>query len=72
MYLESNVQNIVILLGILIYANNVSFSVTLKTGKRIIRQLKMHKRRCKSSNYYYLAEKGFTKPILATILENAL
>ena len=28
--LESNVQNIVILLGILIYANNVSFSVSLE------------------------------------------
>jgi F0F1-type ATP synthase membrane subunit b/b' len=36
--LESNVQNIVILLGILIYANNVSFSVSLENRQKEIIQ----------------------------------
>ena len=36
--LESNVQNIIILLGILIYANNVSFSVTLENRQKEIIQ----------------------------------
>ena len=36
--LETNVQNIVILLGILLYANNVSFSVSLEDRQKDIIQ----------------------------------
>ena len=61
--LESNVQNIIILLGILIYANNVSFSVTLENRqKEIIQTIEnAQKDVVNASNYYYLAEKGFTQ-----------
>ena len=34
--LETNVQNIVILFGVLIYANNVSFSVSLENRQKEI------------------------------------
>jgi F0F1-type ATP synthase membrane subunit b/b' len=63
--LESNVQNIVILLGILIYANNVSFSVTLENRqKEIIQTIEnAQKDVVNASNYYYLAEKGFTQSL---------
>ena len=45
--LESNVQNIVILLGILIYANNVSFSVSLENRqKEIIQTIENAQKRC--------------------------
>ena len=63
--LESNVQNIIILLGILIYANNVSFSVTLENRqKEIIQTIEnAQKDVVNASNYYYLAEKGFTQSL---------
>jgi F0F1-type ATP synthase membrane subunit b/b' len=63
--LESNVQNIVILLGILIYANNVSCSVTLENRqKEIIQTIEnAQKDVVNASNYYYLAEKGFTQSL---------
>jgi F0F1-type ATP synthase membrane subunit b/b' len=63
--LESNVQNIVILLGILIYANNVSFSVTLENRRKEIIQAIENAQNdvVNASNYYYLAEKGFTQSL---------
>jgi len=63
--LESNVQNIVILLGVLIYANKVSFSVTLENRqKEIIQTIEnAQKDVVNASNYYYLAEKGFTQSL---------
>ncbi len=63
--LESNVQNIVILLGILIYANNVSFSVTLENRqKEIIQTIEnAQKDVVNATKYYYLAEKGFTQSL---------
>lgn len=63
--LESNVQNIVILLGVLIYANKVSFSVTLENRqKEIIQTIEnTQKDVVNASNYYYLAEKGFTQSL---------
>ena len=63
--LESNVQNIIILLGILIYANNVSFIVTLENRqKEIIQTIEnAQKDVVNASNYYYLAEKGFTQSL---------
>ena len=63
--LESNIQNIVILLGVLIYANNVSFSVSLEERqKNIIQTIEnAQKDVVNASNYYYLAEKGFTQSL---------
>ena len=63
--LETNVQNIVILLGILIYANKVSFSVSLENRqKEIIQTIEnAQKDVLNASNYYYLAEKGFTQSL---------
>ena len=63
--LESNVQNLVILIGILIYANNVSFSVSLENRqKEIIQTIEnAQKDVLNASNYYYLAEKGFTQSL---------
>jgi F0F1-type ATP synthase membrane subunit b/b' len=63
--LESNVQNLVILIGILIYANNVSFSVSLENRqKEIIQTIEnAQKEVLNASNYYYLAEKGFTQSL---------
>ena len=63
--LETNVQNIVILLGILLYANNVSFSVSLEDRQKDIIQTieNAQKDVANASNYYYLAEKGFTQSL---------
>jgi F0F1-type ATP synthase membrane subunit b/b' len=63
--LETNVQNIVILLGILLYANKVSFSVSLENRqKEIIQTIEnAQKDVLNASNYYYLAEKGFTQSL---------
>jgi len=63
--LETNVQNIVILLGVLLYANKVSFSVSLENRqKEIIQTIEnAQKDVLNASNYYYLAEKGFTQSL---------
>ena len=63
--LETNIQNLVILIGILIYANNVSFSVSLENRqKEIIQTIEnAQKDVLNASNYYYLAEKGFTQSL---------
>ena len=63
--LETNVQNILILLAILLYANKVSFSATLANRqKEIIQTIEnAQKDVVNASNYYYLAEKGFTQSL---------
>ena len=63
--LETNVQNIFILLGILLYANKVSFSVSLENRqKEIIQTIEnAQKDVLNASNYYYLAEKGLTQSL---------
>ena len=63
--LETNVQNLVILIGVLVYANNVSFSVGLENRqKEIIQTIEnAQKDVLNASNYYYLAEKGFTQSL---------
>ena len=63
--LETNIQNLVILIGVLIYANNVSFSVSLENRqKEIIQTIEnAQKDVLNASNYYYLAEKGFTQSL---------
>ena len=64
-FLETNVINIGLLLGILIYANKTSFSVGLENRqKEIIQTIEnAQKDVVNASNYYYLAEKGFTQSL---------
>ncbi len=63
--LETNLVNILILIGLLVYANKTSFSVTLETRqKEIIQTIEnAQKDVVNASNYYYLAEKGFTQSL---------
>lgn len=63
--LETNLVNILILIGLLVYANKTSFSVTLENRqKEIIQTIEnAQKDVLNASNYYYLAEKGFTQSL---------
>ena len=63
--LETNLVNILILIGILLYGNKISFSVTLENRqKEIIQTIEnAQKDVANASNYYYLAEKGFTQSL---------
>jgi F-type H+-transporting ATPase subunit b len=63
--LETNIVNIFLLFGLLFYANKVSFSVTLEERqKEIIQTIENAQRDVASaSNYYSLAEKGFTQSL---------
>jgi F-type H+-transporting ATPase subunit b len=63
--LETNVINISILLGLLVYAYKVSFSISLENRQKEIAQTieNAQKDVIKASNYYYLAEKGFTQSL---------
>jgi len=63
--LETNVINIAILVGLLVYANKVSFSVGLENRqKEIIQTIEnAQKDVVNASNYYVLAEKGFTQSL---------
>ena len=61
--LETNLFNILLLIGLLVYANKVSFSVGLENRQKEILQTIENAQRdvLNASNYYYLAEKGFTQ-----------
>ena len=63
--LETNLVNILILIGLLLYGNKVSFSVSLENRqKEIIQKIEnAQKDVLNASNYYYLAEKGFTQSL---------
>jgi len=63
--LETNIINIGILIGLLVYANKVSFSIGLENRqKEIIQTIEnAQKDVVKASNYYYLAEKGLTQSL---------
>lgn len=63
--LETNLVNILILIGLLLYGNKVSFSVSLEDRqKEIIQTIEnAQKDVLNASNYYYLAEKGFTQSL---------
>jgi len=63
--LETNVINIAILIGLLVYGYNVSFSVTLQNRQKEIVQTieNAQKDVLSASNYFYLAEKGFTQSL---------
>lgn len=62
-FLETNVVNIGLLVGLLIYAYNVSISVSLEDRqKEIIQTIEnAQKDVSNATNYYFLAEKGFTQ-----------
>lgn len=63
--LETNIINIFLLFGLLFYANKISFSSTLENRqKEIILTIEnAQKDVVNASNYYYLAEKGFTQSL---------
>jgi F-type H+-transporting ATPase subunit b len=63
--LETNVINISILLGLLIYGYKTSFSVNLAKRQEAIIQIieNAQKDVLETANYYYLAEKGFTQSL---------
>jgi len=63
--LETNLINIFLLFGLLFYANKVSFSVTLKNRQKEIVQTIENAQTdvVNASNYYHLAEKGFTQSV---------
>ena len=63
--LETNLINIFLLFGLLFYANKVSFSGTLENRQKDIIQTieNAQKDVLNASNYYYLAEKGFTQSL---------
>jgi hypothetical protein len=64
-FLETNVFNILILLGVLVYANKVSFSKNLADRQlEIIKVIENAQADVvKASDYYYQAEKGFTQSL---------
>ena len=64
-FLETNIFNIAILVGLLLYGNKVSFSKNLENRqKEIIQTIEnAQKDVVNASNYYYLAEKGFTQSL---------
>jgi len=61
--LETNLINILLLIGLLLYANKVSFSSNLESRQKEILQTieNVQKDVLNASNYYYNAEKGFTQ-----------
>ena len=63
--LETNLINIFLLFGLLFYANKISFSVTLANRQQEIVQTIENAQTdvINASNYYYLAEKGFTQSL---------
>jgi F0F1-type ATP synthase membrane subunit b/b' len=64
-FLETNVVNILLLVGLLVYGYKVSFSVSLdQRQKDIIQTIEnAQKDVLNASNYYSLAEKGFTQSL---------
>ncbi len=64
-FLETNVVNILLLVGLLVYGYKVSFSVSLdQRQKDIIQTIEnAQKDVLNASNYYSVAEKGFTQSL---------
>ena len=62
-FLETNIVNILLLLGVLIYAYQVSFRVSLESRQTEIIQTIENAQDdvLKARNYYYQAEKGFAQ-----------
>jgi F0F1-type ATP synthase membrane subunit b/b' len=64
-FLETNIFNILLLIGLLIYAYKVSFSVSLENRQKEIIQTIENAQNdvLNATNYYFLAEKGFTQSL---------
>ena len=64
-FLETNVINILILIGLLLYLNKISFTKSLEERQNQIIQTieNAQKDVVNTSNYYCLAEKGFTQSL---------
>lgn len=64
-FLETNVINILLLVGLLIYAYQTSFSASLEIRKKEIVQTIENAQNdvVNATNYYFLAEKGFTQSL---------
>lgn len=64
-FLETNVVNILLLLGLLIYAYKTSFRVSLENRQKEIVQTIENAQNdvTNATNYYFLAEKGFTQSL---------
>ena len=64
-FLETNVVNILLLVGLLIYAYKTSFSVSLEERQKGIVQTIENAQNdvTNATNYYFLAEKGFTQSL---------
>jgi hypothetical protein len=62
---ETNIINILLLIGVLLYANKTSFSPTLDNRRKEIIQIIENAQTdvLNASNYYYLVEKGFTQSL---------
>lgn len=62
---ETNIINLAILIGLLIYIYKTSFTVTLENRRQEIIQAIENSQRDvqKASDHYYLAEKGFTQSL---------
>jgi F-type H+-transporting ATPase subunit b len=63
--LETNLFNILLLLGLLVYGYTTSFRETLENRQKNIVQTIENAQQdlVNASNYYYLAEKGFTQSL---------
>lgn len=63
--LETNLINIFLLIGLLLYANKVSFSSTLESRQKEIIQIieNAQKDVVNASNYYNFSEKAFTQSV---------
>lgn len=64
-FLETNVINILLLIGLLLYANKISFSKSLEDRQNDIIQTieNAQKDVVNASNYYTLAKNGFTQSL---------
>lgn len=62
---ETNIVNLTILIGLLVYLYKTSFTLTLETRQQDIIQTieNAQKDVQKASDYYYLAQKGFTQSL---------
>jgi F0F1-type ATP synthase membrane subunit b/b' len=64
-FLETNVVNILLLVGVLIYAYKTTFSVSLSDRQKAIVETIENAQNdvTNATNYYFLAEKGFTQSL---------
>jgi F-type H+-transporting ATPase subunit b len=64
-FFETNIVNILLLLGLLIYAYQISFSKSLENRQKEIIQTVENAQQdvLNATNYYFLAEKGFTQSL---------